>query len=94
MKKYTYKFIPALSGVQVEATQFDVCDNLNWPKEVEQRYLDGEPTKMRGSRVEFFVSTPKGEVKVNDGDWIMNITGETKVCRPDLFKEMFKPVEE
>ena len=77
--------------IVVEAVQFDMCAEP-YPAGVEERRLDGEPTKMRGSRVEFFIKTLEGEHIVTDGDWIITgVHGEKHAVKPDKFPLLYEP---
>jgi len=79
-------------SIIVEAEQFDMCVH-KYPDGVLKRYLDGEPTKMKGSRVEFYISTLEGDMIVNQGDWIITgVNGEKYPCKPDIFEKTYDAV--
>jgi hypothetical protein len=89
MKKYKER------GTQlIEAQQFDICDDRNWPPGVERVYLDGEPTKMHGSRVVFFIDCMYNpNQKVNNGNWIVYISGTPYYVMEDwLFHEHYEEI--
>lgn len=82
--------------VVIDAEQFDIDQDRPYPAGVEQRYLDGEPSKGGpGTRVEFFIRTLEGEHIVSQGDWIITgVKGERYPCKPDIFAMTYEPVEE
>lgn len=39
-----------------------------------------------------FIKTLEGEMKVNDGDWIIRgVKGELYPCKPDIFEATYEP---
>lgn len=44
--------------------------------------------------VEFYIKTLEGDMRVNEGDWIIKgIQGEIYPCKPDIFKLTYEVVE-
>jgi hypothetical protein len=42
-----------------------------------------------------FISTLEGEMRVNEGDFIIkDVAGEFYPCKPDIFEKTYEPVEE
>ena len=41
-----------------------------------------------------YVDTPEGRLRVEEGDWIITgIAGENYPCKPQIFEQLYKPVE-
>lgn len=41
-----------------------------------------------------YIDTPEGRLRVDCGDWIITgIVGENYPCKPDVFGQLYKPVD-
>ena len=67
------------------------------PEGVITRTLGGNPISLEGERVEWYINTPDGEIKVEPGDWIITEkNGKKYPCKPQTFKveyEIKKPLK-
>ena len=38
------------------------------------------------------IKTPEGYIKLNSGDWIVDISGKKQICRADKFEKLYEPM--
>jgi len=76
--------------VVIEATQWEgPWMNVDG---VEKRHVSGDPNSIHGAKVEFFVQTLEGPLKISPGDWIITgVKGERYPCKPDIFSATYEP---
>lgn len=80
--------------VVIEAEQFFESKEP-WPSGVEKSDTTSVwgPRKMPRDKV-FIIRTPEGPMAVTEGDWVITGTrGEQYPCKPDIFKDIYEPVE-
>ncbi len=51
----------------------------------------GEPGA--GNQDEFFLNTPHGYFLLEEGDWIVSVSGEKRIMKPDDFNAIFEPFD-
>jgi len=48
-----------------------------------------------GTGPPFVIHTLEGDMRVDTGDWVITgIKGEKYPCKPDIFAELYEPVED
>lgn len=71
--------------VVIEAFRFNVDAAPKWA-------MRSDAIVFRG--VEVFIQTLEGDMRVNDGDWVIKgVQGELYPCKPDIFTATYDPVE-
>jgi hypothetical protein len=92
--------------VEVEAMQLFQTDfDFVYEKETKGTNLHGFYHQFMGCSVwlitnkqgivEASIRTLEGDMKINDGDWIIKgVAGEFYPCKPDIFEKTYEPVNE
>lgn len=66
-----------------------------------ERFSANEPLPFMGQGVccyngdRWYITTLEGDMTISEGDWIIKGTkGEFYPCKPDIFEQVYEPVED
>ena len=79
--------------IVVDAFQWDPSmeDGLLWEHKIVKYYFEDQGYGLK--RI-WYVPTKQGQIKVNEGDWLITgIDGELYPCADSIFKTVYEPVE-
>ena len=96
MSKWRKKPV-VIEAFKFDNNRFDESEASYMPDWAQNAYRDGVlflDVETPASSVELFVKTLEGNMRVSNGDYIIQgVNGELYPCKPDIFAKTYEPAE-